>query len=177
VAVSLRHRQEGPWVKEASITETRARQAAQQEQLLADEAIVVSQRQLAFKQAEIDAESTRLRPVPPRPARSPRPLQDQEVLAAQKKVAERTATLNQAQLDTKGAPSGRRRPLPGGAGGRGPEELHHPHRGGQRQSTLAAAQAAAEQARLSGEAERARRSALAEAEAASMGARSAAVAN
>jgi flotillin len=42
-------------LKEASIAEARARQAAQQEQLLADEAIAVAQRQLALKQAEIDA--------------------------------------------------------------------------------------------------------------------------
>src|SRR3712207_9038057 len=44
-------------LKEASIAEARARQAAQQEQLLADEAIAVAQRQLALRQAEITAET------------------------------------------------------------------------------------------------------------------------
>ncbi|MGY1748555.1 DUF222 domain-containing protein [Modestobacter sp. SYSU DS0511] len=66
-------------LKEESIAEARARETAQQEQLLADEAIAVAQRQLQLKQAEIDA----------------------EIDAGKEKVAERTAALTQAQLDTK----------------------------------------------------------------------------
>ena len=59
-------------LKEASIAEARARQAAQQEQLLADEAIAISQRQLALKQAEITAETDDgTDPAPPMHHRDP----------------------------------------------------------------------------------------------------------
>ena len=152
-------------LKEASIAEARARQAAQQEQLLADEAIAISQRQLALKQAEIDAEIDAAKARAAAAGPLSQAAQDQEVLAAQEKVAERTATLTQAQLDTKvrRPADAERYRVEQEAEGRKNSAILTAE--AQRQATIAAAQAAAEQARLSGEGERARRSALAEAEA------------
>ncbi|WP_369140157.1 SPFH domain-containing protein [Modestobacter versicolor] len=152
-------------LKEASIAEARARQAAQQEQLLADEAIAVSSRQLALKQAEIDAEIDAAKARAAAAGPLAQAAQDQEVLAAQEKVAERTATLTQAQLDTKvrRPADAERYRVEQEAEGRKNSAILTAE--AQRQATIAAAQAAAEQARLSGEGERARRSALAEAEA------------
>src|SRR4051794_23006581 len=152
-------------LREASIAEARARQAAQQEQLLADEAIAVAQRQLALKQAEIDAEIDAAKARAAAAGPLAQAAQDQEVLAAQEKVAERTATLTQAQLDTKvrrPADAARYRVEQEAEGRKNSAILTAE---AQRQATIAAAQAAAEQAKLSGEGERARRSALAEAEA------------
>ena len=152
-------------LKEASIAEARARQAAQQEQLLADEAIAVSQRQLALKQAEIDAEIDAAKARAAAAGPLAQAAQDQEVLAAQEKVAERNASLTQAQLDTKvrRPADAERYRVEQEAEGRKNSAILSAE--AQRQATIAAAQAAAEQARLSGEGERARRSALAEAEA------------
>jgi flotillin len=152
-------------LKEASIAEARARQAAQQEQLLADEAIAVSQRQLALKRAEIAAETDAATARAAAAGPLAQAAQDQEVLAAQEKVAERTATLTQAQLDTKvrRPADAERYRVEQEAEGRKNSAILSAE--AQRQATIAGAQAAAEQARLSGEGERARRSALAEAEA------------
>ena len=152
-------------LKEASIAEARARQAAQQEQLLADEAIAVSQRQLALKKAEIAAETDAATARAAAAGPLAQAAQDQEVLAAQEKVAARTATLTQAQLDTKvrRPADAERYRVEQEAEGRKNSAILTAE--AQRQATIAAAQAAAEQARLSGEGERARRSALAEAEA------------
>jgi len=152
-------------LKEASIAEARARQAAQQEQLLADEAIAVSQRQLALKKAEIAAETDAATARAAAAGPLAQAAQDQEVLAAQEKVAERTATLTQAQLDTqvRRPADAERYRVEQEAEGRKNSAILTAE--AQRQATIAAAQAAAEQARLSGEGERARRSALAEAEA------------
>ena len=152
-------------LKEASIAEARARQAAQQEQLLADEAIAVAQRQLQLKQAEIDAEIDAAKARAAAAGPLAQAAQDQEVLAAQEKVADRTATLTQAQLDTKvrRPADAERYRVEQEAEGRKNSAILTAE--AQRQATIAAAQAGAEQARLSGEGERARRSALAEAEA------------
>ena len=152
-------------LKEASIAEARARQAAQQEQLLADEAIAVAQRQLQLKQAEIDAEIDAAKARAAAAGPLAQAAQDQEVLTAQEKVAERTAALTQAQLDTKvrRPADAERYRVEQEAEGRKNSAILTAE--AQRQATIAAAQAAAEQARLSGEGERARRSALAEAEA------------
>ena len=151
--------------KEASIAEARARQAAQQEQLLADEAIAIAQRQLALKRAEITAETDAATARAAAAGPLAQAAQDQEVLAAQEKVATRTATLTQAQLDTKvrRPADAERYRVEQEAEGRKNSAILTAE--AQRQATIAAAQAAAEQARLSGEGERARRAALAEAEA------------
>ncbi len=152
-------------LKEASIAEARARQAAQQEQLLADEAIAIAQRQLALKQAEIAAETDAAKARAAAAGPLAQAAQDQAILAEQEKVAERTASLTERQLDTKvrRPADAERYRVEQEAEGRKNSAILTAE--AQRQATIAAAQAAAEQAKLSGEGERARRSALAEAEA------------
>jgi flotillin len=152
-------------LKEASIAEARARQAAQQEQLLADEAIAIAQRQLALKQAEIAAETDAAKARAAAAGPLAQAAQDQAILAEQEKVAVRTASLTERQLDTKvrRPADAERYRVEQEAEGRKNSAILTAE--AQRQATIAAAQAAAEQAKLSGEGERARRSALAEAEA------------
>jgi flotillin len=87
-------------LKEASIAEARARQAAQQEQLLADEAIAVAQRQLALRQAEISAETDAAKARAAAAGPLAQAAQDQAILSEQEKVAVRTAALTERQLDT-----------------------------------------------------------------------------
>ena len=87
-------------LKEASIAEARARQAAEQEKLLADEAVAVAQRQLAPKQAEIDAEIDAAKARAAAAGPLAQAAQDQAILTEQKKVAVRTAALTERQLDT-----------------------------------------------------------------------------
>ena len=152
-------------LKEASIAEARARQAAQQEQLLADEAIAIAQRQLALKQAEITAETDAAKARAAAAGPLAQAAQDQAVLQEQEKVAERTAALTERQLDTqvRRPADAERYRVEQEAEGRKNSAILTAE--AERQATIAAAQAAAEQAKLSGEGERARRSALAEAEA------------
>jgi flotillin len=114
-------------LKEASIAEARARQAAQQEQLLADEAIAIAQRQLSLKQAEITAETdaakARRRGGSPRPGRSgPGGPHGAGEGGRADGGADRAAARHQSP-----APR-RRRALPRRAGGRGPQELRDPDR-------------------------------------------------
>ncbi|WP_232806764.1 flotillin family protein [Geodermatophilus chilensis] len=152
-------------LKEASIAEARARQAAQQEQLLADEAIAVAQRQLALRQAEITAETDAATARAAAAGPLAQAAQDQAILTEQEKVAVRTAALTERQLDTqvRRPADAQRYKVEQEAEARKNAAILTAE--AQRQATIAAAQASAEQARLSGEGERARRSALAEAEA------------
>ncbi|MGY1615930.1 flotillin family protein [Geodermatophilus sp. SYSU D00691] len=152
-------------LKEASIAEARARQAAEQEQLLADEAIAVSQRQLALKQAEINAEIDAAKAKAAAAGPLAQAAQDQAILTEQEKVAVRTAALTERQLDTqvRRPADAERYRVEQEAEGRKNSAILSAE--AERQATIAAAQAAAEQAKLHGEGERARRSALAEAEA------------
>jgi len=152
-------------VKEAAIAEARARQASEQEQLLAEEAIAISNRQLALKRAEISAEIDAAKAQAAAAGPLSQAAQDQLVLIQQEKVAERTAALKERQLDTeirKPADADRYR-IEQQAEAQKNAAIFRAE--ADRQSTIAAAQAGAEQARLSGEGERARRSALADAEA------------
>jgi len=152
-------------VKEAAIAEARARQASEQESLLAQEAIAISNRQLSLKQAEINAEIDAAKALASAAGPIAKAAQDQRVLAEQEKVAQATASLTERQLDTQV-----RRPAD--ADRYRIEQQAEASKNSviakaeaDRQATIAGAQAAAEQARLSGEGERARRSALADAEA------------
>ena len=149
---------------EATIAEARARQSAEQERLLAEEAIAVGQRALELKKAEIlsetDAADARAAAAGPLAQAA----QDQAILAEQEKVAERAAALKDRQLDTeirKPADAERYRVEQVAESGKRAAILNAE---AERQATIEAAQATAEQARLSGEGERARRAALAEAE-------------
>jgi flotillin len=152
-------------VKEAAIAEAKARQSAEQERLLAEEAIAVSNRQLALKQAEIAAEIDAAKAQAAAAGPLAQAAQDQRVLTEQEKVAERNAALKERQLDTevrKPADADRYRV----------EQIAVANKNASiakaeadRQAAILSAQATAEQARLSGEGEKSRRSALADAEA------------
>ncbi|WP_051265083.1 flotillin family protein [Nakamurella lactea] len=152
-------------IKEATIAEAKSRQAAEQERLLAEEAIAVSNRQLALKQAEISSQIDAAKAEAAAAGPLTQAAQDQRVLAEQEKVAERTAGLKERQLDSevrKPADAERYRV----------EQQAEANKNAaiakaeaDRQATIANASAQAEQARLMGEGERLRRQALAEADA------------
>jgi flotillin len=150
-------------LKAAAIAEAQARQNAEQERMKAEEAIAESARNLALKQAavqaEIDAAKARSAAAGPL-AEAER---QQAILTEQQKVAERNAELKERQLDTevrKPADAARYKAEQEAEAVRKTVVLRAD---AERQATIAAAQAAAEQARLVGEGERARRAALAEA--------------
>ncbi|GIH08964.1 flotillin [Rhizocola hellebori] len=152
-------------LKDASIAEAKARQAAEQERLLAEEAIAIAQRALELKKAEIAAEidAAKARSAAAGPLAEAE--RQQAVLSEQQKVAERNAELKERQLDTevrKPADAARYKVEQEAEGARNAAVMQADAR---RQATIAAAQAEAEQSRLTGEGERARRAALAEANA------------
>jgi flotillin len=147
--------------QDASIAEARARQASEQERLLAEEAIAVAQRDLALKKAEILAETDAAAAKAAAAGPLASAAQEQMVLSEQEKVAVRTAALKERQLDTevrKPADAERYRV----------EQFAEAEKSAaiakaeaSRQAKVAAAQATAEEARLTGEGERTRREALA----------------
>ena len=150
-------------LKEATIAEARARQAAEQERLLAEEKIAESERNLSLKQAGIQAEIDAANAKSEASGPLAKAERDQAILAEQQKVAEQNAELKQRQLDTevrKPADAERYRIETEAEARKNAEILDAEAR---RQATIAAAQAKAEQDRLTGEGERARRAALAEA--------------
>jgi flotillin len=152
-------------LKDAAIAEARARQQAEQERLLAEEAIAVAQRTLALKQAEIQAEIDAAKAKSAAAGPLAEAERQQAVLSEQQKVAERNAELKERQLDTevrKPADAARYKVEQEAEANRNATVMDADAR---RQASIAAAQADAERARLTGEGERARRAALAEANA------------
>ena len=152
-------------IKEASIAEARARQAAEQEQLLADEAIAVANRQLELKRAEISAQIDAAKAEAAAAGPLSQAAQDQRILSEREKVAQANAALTERQLDTevrKPADAERYRVEQQAEAAKSAAILKAD---ADRQATIAAAQAQAELARLTGEGEQARRTALANAEA------------
>jgi flotillin len=150
-------------LKDAAVAEARARQASEQARLLAEESVAEAERNLELKRAAIRAEvdAAKARSAAAGPIAEAE--QAQAVLSEQQKVAERNAELKQRQLDTevrKPADAARYRVEQEAEAARNAEVFAAD---GRRQATIAAAQAQAEQARLTGEGERARRAALAEA--------------
>lgn len=150
-------------LKDAAIAEAQARQAAERERLRAEEAIAESERNLALKkaaiQAEIDAANAQSQAAGPL-AKAER---DQAILAEQQKVAQRQAELKDRELDTeirKPADAERYRVEQEAEANRNAEVLRAD---AARQAAIAAAQAEAERARLTGEGQKAHRTALAEA--------------
>jgi flotillin len=150
-------------LKDATIAEARARQAGEQERLLAEEAIAGANRNLALKQAgiqaEIDAAKARSAAAGPL-AQAER---DQAILSEQQKVAERNAELKERQLNTevrKPADAARYKVEQEAEGARNAAVFAAD---AQRQTTIAAAQARAEQDRLLGEGEQRRRTSIADA--------------
>jgi len=150
-------------LKDAAIAEAKARQAAEQERLLAEEAIAVAERNLALKKASIQAEIDAAKAQSAAAGPIAEAERQQVILAEQQKVAERNAELKQRQLDTevrKPADAARYRVEQEAEAAKNAMVFDADAR---RQATIAAAQASAEQSRLTGEGERARRAALAEA--------------
>jgi flotillin len=149
--------------QEADIAEARARQEAERERLLAEEAIALAERNLELKRAEIqvetDAACARAAAAGPLAAAE----RDQMVLEEQEKVAIRKAALTDRQLDTevrKPADAARYQ-LEQEAEAAKNAAIFRAE--ADRQAKVAQAQAEAEAARLVGEGERAKRAALAEA--------------
>lgn len=152
-------------IAEATIAEAKARQSAEQEQLLAEEAIAISNRQLELKRAEIAAAIDAANAQAAAAGPLAKAAQDQRILAEQEKVAERNAGLKERQLDTevrKPADAERYRVEQEAEANKNSVIARAE---ADRQATIAAASASAEQSRLSGEGDKARRTALAEAEA------------
>jgi flotillin len=152
-------------VKDAAIAEAQARQASERERLIAEEAIAGSQRNLAVKQAAIQAEIDAARAQSEAAGPLAKAERDQAILTEQHKVAQRQAELKDRELDTeirKPADAARYQVEQEAEAARNAEVLRAD---AARQATIAAAQAEAERARLTGEGERAQRSALAEAHA------------
>ncbi|MFG1923143.1 flotillin family protein [Cryptosporangium sp. NPDC048952] len=150
-------------LKDAAVAEARATQASEEARLLAEEAIAVAERDLNLKKALIRAEveAAQARSAAAGPLAEAE--QEQAIISEQQKVAERQAELKQRQLDVevrRPADAERYRVEQAAEATRNADVFAADAR---RQSTIAAAQADAEQARLTGEGERARRSALAEA--------------
>jgi flotillin len=150
-------------LKDAAIAEARATQASEEARLAADEAIATAQRNLELKKAQIRAEveAAQARSAAAGPLAQAE--QEQGVITEQQKVAERRAELKQRELDIevrRPADAERYRVEQAAEAARSADVLAADAR---RQATIAKAQADAEQSRLIGEGERARRSALAEA--------------
>lgn len=149
--------------RDAAIAEAKARQQAEQERLLAEEAIAVANRNLSLKQADIQAEIDAAQAKSAAAGPLAEAERAQVILAEQQKVAERNAELKERQLDTevrKPADAERYR-VEQDAQARKSAAIADAEAA--REATIAAAQASAEQARLTGEGERSRRAALAEA--------------
>ena len=150
--------------KEAAIAEAKARQASEQERLLAEEQIAISQRTLELRKAEIRSETDAAQARAAAAGPLAQAARDQEVLTEQEKVAQRNAALKDRQLDTeirKPADAERYRVEQEAEAGKNAAIFRAE---ADKQSTIAAAQASAEQSRLSGDGERARREALARAQ-------------
>jgi flotillin len=149
----------------AAIAEANARQAAEQARLAAEQEIAVANRQLALKQSEIKAETDAAAATAAAAGPLAQADREQVILTEQEKVAVRQAALKERQLDTevrKPADAERYKVEQEAEGARNAAIAEADAR---RQASIAAAQAEAEKARLTGEAEKSRRTALADAEA------------
>ncbi len=152
-------------VKEAAIAEATARQSAEQERLRAEEVIAESERNLALKRASIQAETDAAEQRSAAAGPLAKAERDQAILAEQEKVAQRNAELKERQLDTevrKPADAARYQVEQEAEAAKNAAIFRAE---AQRRATVEAAHAEAEQARLTGEGDRARRAALAEADA------------
>lgn len=149
----------------AAVAEANARQAAEQARIVAEQEIAISQRQLALKEAEIKAETDAAQARAAAAGPLAQADRDQAILAEQEKVAVRQAALKERQLDSevrKPADAERYRVETEAEGRRNAEIFEADAR---KAASIAAAQADAEKARLTGEGDKSRRSAQAEAEA------------
>jgi flotillin len=138
--------------KEAAIAEAIARREAEQARIAAEEEIAIANRELQLKQAEIKAETDAALANAAAAGPLAQAAKDQEVIVAQEQVAARRAELKEAELDTE-----IRRPADASRYAVEQEAAAN------KANEIAQAEAHAEQLRLSGEAERQNRTALADA--------------
>ncbi len=149
----------------AAVAEAEARREAEQARLVAEQEIAIAERSLVLKEAEIKAETDAAHAQAAASGPLAQADRDQAILAEQEKVAVRQAALKDRQLDTevrKPADASRYRAETEAQGRRNSEIFEAEAR---KASSIAAAEADAEKARLMGVGEQSRRSALAEAEA------------
>jgi flotillin len=147
--------------RDAAIAEAQARQEAEQARLQAEEQVIRAQRTFELQEAEIRAETDAAKAQAEAAGPLAKASRDEEVLIAQELVAQRTAALKERELDTevrKPADAERYRREQEAEASRNAEVFRAD---AARQARIAQAQAEAEEARLSGEAERSRREAIA----------------
>src|SRR5918995_3389731 len=138
--------------KEAAIAEAVARRESEQARILAEEEIAIAQRTLALKQAEIRAQTDAAAANAAASGPLAQAAKDQDVISAQEMVAARRSELTERELDTQV-----RRPADA------QRYAVEQQAASAKSREIAEAEAQAEQTRLSGLAERERRTALAEA--------------
>jgi len=138
--------------KEAAIAEAIARRQSEQARIQAEEEIAIANRELQLKQAEIQAETDAATANAAAAGPLAQAAKDQEVIVAQEQVAARRAELKEAELDTE-----IRRPADAA------RYAVEQNAAAAKAREIAEAEAQSEAVRLSGDAERSRRTALAEA--------------
>lgn len=147
--------------KEAAIAEAVARQQAEEARIKADEEVAIANRELALRQAAIKAETDAA--VAEAEASGPiaKAARDQDVIAAQEKVAERRAHLKERELDTeiRKPADAQRYAVEQEAEAQKTRAIREAE--AERAATIAAAEAKAEESRLVGAGERQRREELA----------------
>jgi len=149
--------------KEASIAEAMARRESEQARLKAEEEIAVAQRELELRKASIRAETDAASAQAEAAGPIAKAAKDQEVIAAQEKVAERQAMLKERELDTevRKPADARRYAVEQEAEADKSRSIRQAEAA--RISAIEAAQAKAEESRLIGAGERQRREELARA--------------
>lgn len=151
--------------QEAAVAEAESRRVAEQARIRTEEEIAVSDRQLSLRRSEIKAETDAAAARAAAAGPLSQAERDEAILTEQEKVAVRQAALTERQLDTqvrKPADAQRYRVEQEAEAKR---VAAIAEAGARKSATIAAAEAHAEEARLTGEAEKLRRTALAEAEA------------
>jgi flotillin len=149
--------------KEASIAEAIARREAEQARIKAEEEIADANRELELRQAAIRAETDAALADAEAAGPLSKAAKDQEVIAAQEKVAERQAALKERELDTtvRKPADAQRYAVEQEAEGQKSRAIREAE--ATRIATIEAAQAKAEENRLLGAGERQRREELAKA--------------
>ena len=149
----------------AAVAEAEARREAEQARIRAEQEIAISERALVLKKAEIKAETDAALAQAAASGPLAQADRDQAILTEQEKVAVRQAALKDRQLDTevRKPADAERYKMETEAQGRRNSEIFEAE--ARKAASIAAAEAEAEKARLTGVGEQSRRSALAEAEA------------
>lgn len=152
-------------IRIAAVAEAEARREAEQARLLAEQEIAIAERELTLKRAEIKSETDAAHAKAAAAGPLAQADRDQAILQEQEKVAVRQAALKDRELDTevRKPADAERYKMETEAQGRRNSEIFEAE--ARKAASIAAAEAEAEKARLTGVGEQSRRSALAEAEA------------